>query len=67
MARVVSEQGPACCYGADGHLSPEGNRRLAGWLLGRLSPRFDVASIPGRTGTMTTEMRTTLNMPSPPP
>jgi hypothetical protein len=41
MARVVREQGPSCCFLADSHLSAEGNRRLAGWLLERLTPRLD--------------------------
>jgi hypothetical protein len=49
MARTVREHGPSCCYEADQHLSAEGNRRLAGWLLERLAPRLDArraASLP---------------------
>jgi len=41
MARAVRELGPSCCYEADRHLSAEGNRRLAGWLLERLAPSLD--------------------------
>jgi hypothetical protein len=40
MARAVREEGRACCYLDSGHLSPAGNRRLAGWLLERLAPRL---------------------------
>jgi hypothetical protein len=43
MARAVRAEGPACCYRADGHLSAQGNRRLAGWLLERLAPRLEEA------------------------
>jgi hypothetical protein len=43
MARVVRERGPSCCFVADSHLSAEGNRLLAGWLLERLAPRLDAA------------------------
>ena len=43
MAQAVREQGRSCCYLEGGHLSPEGNRRLAGWLLERLAPRLDGA------------------------
>jgi hypothetical protein len=43
MARFVREQGPSCCFVADTHLSAEGNRRLAGWLLQGLTPRLDAA------------------------
>jgi len=48
MARLVHEQGPSSCFAADSHLSPEGNRRLAGWLLDRLAPRLGAAR--GRPG-----------------
>jgi hypothetical protein len=45
MARLVHEQGPSSCFAADSHLSPEGNRRLAGWLLDRLAPRLGAARV----------------------
>jgi hypothetical protein len=35
MAREVSRRGRDCCFLADGHLSPEGHRLVAGWLLER--------------------------------
>lgn len=41
MARALREEGGSCCYAADNHLSPQGNRRLAAWLLERLAPRLD--------------------------
>jgi len=43
MARAVRERGRSCCFARDGHLSPEGNRLLAGWLLERLTPRLQQA------------------------
>ncbi|HXB57369.1 MAG TPA: hypothetical protein VN461_21590 [Vicinamibacteria bacterium] len=43
MARLVHERGPSSCFAADSHLSPEGNRWLAGWLLDRLAPWLDAA------------------------
>lgn len=47
MARAVRQEGRSCCYEADGHLSPEGNRRLAGWLLDFLAPRLETARARG--------------------
>jgi hypothetical protein len=47
MARVVRERGRSCCYVADTHLSAEGNRRVAGWLLERLASRLDAARAEG--------------------
>jgi hypothetical protein len=47
MAREVNAHGPSCCYQADRHLTPEGNRRLAGWLLERLAPRLADARAAG--------------------
>lgn len=41
MARTVRQEGRSCCYEADNHLSPQGNRRLAAWLLERLAPHLD--------------------------
>ena len=41
MARQVRAHGVASCYAEDRHLSAEGNRLLAGWLLDRLAPRLD--------------------------
>jgi hypothetical protein len=41
MARAQRNDGASCCYLADGHLSKEGNRRVAEWLLERLAPRLD--------------------------
>lgn len=40
MARAVREAGIGCCYLADGHLSPEGNRRVAAWLAEELPGRL---------------------------
>lgn len=39
MARVVRERGEACCFAPDGHLSVEGNERVAGWLAVRIAAR----------------------------
>ena len=41
MARAVRDEGRGCCYLDSGHLTPAGNRRLAGWLLERIAPRLD--------------------------
>ncbi len=43
MARAVREHGMACCFQADGHLSREGNDRVAHWLAERLAPRLEEA------------------------
>ena len=41
MAEAVREHGDACCYLPDRHLSADGHRQLAGWMLDRLAPRLD--------------------------
>lgn len=43
MAQVVRERGVACCYAADGHLTPEGNDLIAHWLAERLAPQLERA------------------------
>lgn len=43
MAQVVRERGAACCYSADGHLTPEGNDLVARWLAERLAPQLERA------------------------
>ena len=39
IAAAVREDGPECCFLDDGHLSPQGNARVAAWLAAYLPAR----------------------------
>jgi hypothetical protein len=50
MARAVDAGGVGCCYLADRHLSPAGNRRVAASMLDRLGPRLMATTEAGGSG-----------------
>ena len=39
----MRDGGHSCCYAADNHLSAEGNRGVAAWVVERLAPPVGAA------------------------